>query len=222
MLSRRETLRGGTAVVAAIAGAGALAARTAIEDPILTIEREWQALDVERNQISEVEGAQYRKLPAWARAGQPGDGSGWPDMSDLPEFADSIGPGKLMKRPLPGDIRRFNLLAEVAASADPERLAEVKAEGRARYRAHLARVEERDRLYRDLGLDDLYEQDDALFDRQCAIEHRMAVTPALTAAGIAIKLRRWAKFADLDCDEDEHLVISALQDAERLAGEVAT
>ncbi len=41
MLTRRAALRGGTATVAVIAGAGAVTARGAVDEPLLDLERQW-------------------------------------------------------------------------------------------------------------------------------------------------------------------------------------
>ncbi len=52
MLTRRAALKGGTATVAAIAGAGAVAARLAVDDPVIALVEEikrhgaaWSAID---------------------------------------------------------------------------------------------------------------------------------------------------------------------------------
>ena len=43
MLTRRAALKGGTATVAAIASAGAVAARVAVDEPLIQLERQWRA-----------------------------------------------------------------------------------------------------------------------------------------------------------------------------------
>jgi hypothetical protein len=45
MLSRRETLRGGSAAVVGIAVSGTVAARVAVEDPVIALRNERERLD---------------------------------------------------------------------------------------------------------------------------------------------------------------------------------
>ncbi len=82
--------------------------------------------------------------------------------------------------------------------------------------------------------DDSDEARDPLFDRLIEMEVQMHRTPATTPAGIAVKLRMWARHHGSDFGEDwwqssvedfgSNLdvvpIIGALHDAERLAGRV--
>ena len=221
MLTRRDALRGGTATVAVIAGAGAVAARVAVEDPVLVLERQWQVMREESERRTGFLIERMDQRPAWAQPGPSGLGFdwGWPDVSDLPEFKDLCGSSALANRPTLEMVEKYNRHAEICADDDLEGLAKVKAEGRARVRALEARHQEKKDLERELGIHDWDERQQPHTDRMHELEEQMIGTPALTVAGIAAKLRYWKYYEDpTQPGIVERSALSALRDAERLAG----
>ena len=73
MFTRRAALRGGTATVAVIAGAGAVAARVAVEDPVIALVEEikrhaavWEGIDGELEE-SRYEAFADRYCELWAQ-----------------------------------------------------------------------------------------------------------------------------------------------------------
>jgi hypothetical protein len=80
--------------VAAIAVTGAVAARVAVDDPVVALEQQWQAITADNNRLWAIYDTQYARLPAWAKPGPDGRGAepGWPDVSDLPEFRGVCSP----------------------------------------------------------------------------------------------------------------------------------
>ncbi len=82
--------------------------------------------------------------------------------------------------------------------------------------------------------DESDEARDPLYDRLNEIEFQIHRTPAKSPSGIAVKLRMWGRshgysfpgewwelsVEDFDGDLDHMPIVSALRDAERLAGEV--
>jgi hypothetical protein len=225
-ISRRTALKGGTATVAVIAAGGAVAARVAIDEPVIALERQWKAMQAEMKRCSNFWCQQYDSMPAWARAGPDGKSKGhtpgWPDISDLPAFKGATGPEQLGKRPRLAEVRAFNLLVEDRARDYPGRLAEVKVEGRARVRAWIGRYRQVEDIERALGIHDWDNQMEPHHDRMSEVEQQMIDTPALTAEGIAVKLRFWNYIegprSESSAGVGEGFALSALRDAERLAG----
>jgi hypothetical protein len=163
----------------------------------------------------------YDRLPSWAAPGPDGHGRawGWPDVSDLPEFEGYTGSGLLTRRPCLQMVEAYNRQAEVRAAHDPNSLAKAKAEGRSRLRAWNDRQQEKDALYKELGLDDIDDRLEPHYQRRDDLEYRITETPATSVAGIAVKLRLFARHTDSESGDFVHdFVLSALRDAERLAG----
>ncbi len=220
-ITRRSALRGGTATVAAIAVTGAVVARVAVDDPVVALERQWQAINAIDSQMWKDYRAQYDKLPAWAKLGSDGHGggSGLSDISDLPEFKGRTGPGRLPLRPTLQVVEGYNRWTEAEAAHDPQCIAKAKAEGRARVQAWENRHQERDALEKELGIDDIDGRLEPNLEQRDAIEYEITDTPAASVAGIAVKLRLFAHHTDSEAGDFVHdFVLSALRDAERLAG----
>ncbi len=207
-----------TGVKAALAGVQA-------DEPLLAIEQEWFAIHKELQERSDQWSRAYDRLPAWARDGKDQHGRewGWPDVGDLPEFKGACKSG-LSTRAALWEVESFNEAAQLAAIEDPEKYAETTAQCDARVRAWEARQVEKDDVERRAGIDDWDERSKPFFERQDAIEEKMMAAPAHSFAGIAVKLRLAAYYADpgnagpesLDCDRK--IMFHAFRDAARLAG----
>ena len=234
-ISRRGALLGATAAAAVTgltvatlamkaAGVKATLAGVQVDEPLLAIEQEWFALDKELRERDGQWLRAYDGLPAWARGGKDQHGRewGWPDVGDLPEFKSACKAG-LSTRPNLGELAAFNAAAQIPAATDPEKSLETIAQCDARVRAWEARQVEKDDLERQAGIDDWDETSQPFFERQDTIEEKIMTTPAHSFAGIAVKLRLAAYYADPGkaglegLDWDRKIMFHAFRDAARLA-----
>ena len=121
------------------------------------------------------------------------------------------------------------LLNEVNKSvASPKEYAKRQAEGRDRVRAWIKRQREKRAWYRRVGLEDWDAREKPLYERMDRAETCIMNTPASGPAGMAVKLRMYARLtgadddiqsvADNDLEWDQRFVRNVLRDAERLAG----
>ncbi len=238
-ITRRGALLGATAAAAvtgltvaplAIKSAAvkaALAGQTV--EPLLALEQEWLAIHKEIQERGALWSRAHDSLPAWARGGKDQHGRewGWPDVGDLPEFKSACEAG-LSTRPAIYEVHSFNKDARLAVIDDGAKHAETAAQGDARVRAWEARQAEKTDLERQAGIDDWDEKSEPFFERQDAVEEKIMVTPAHSVAGIAVKLRLAAYYADPgksgpeSLDWDRKIMFHAFRDAERLTGEVAS
>ena len=103
-------------------------------------------------------------------------------------------------------------------------MVETAAQCDARVRAWAARQTEKTDLERQAGIDDWDARLEPFYQRQDAVEERIMDTPAQSVAGIAVKLRLAAHYADPGkegpegLDWDRRLMYRTLHDAEHLAG----
>ncbi len=221
-ITRRNALLGATAAAVVAGVPGAVQA----VEPLLAMEQEWLAIHEEIQEMSRQWSLAYHRLPAWARGGKDQHGRewGWPDVGDLPEFKSACKAG-LSTRPPLWEVQSFNKAARIAAINDHEKHAEAAAQGDARVRAWEARHAEKADLERQAGIDNWDERSEPFFDRQDAVEEKIMVTPAHSFAGIAVKLRLAAYYADPgkdgpeSLDWDRRIMFHAFRDAARLAGE---
>ncbi len=231
--SRRDALMGaGAAAVVTGVTATPLAMKATgvkaalVGDPLLAMERQWFAIGKELRERGGQWSRAYDGLPAWARGGKDQHGRewGWPDVGDLPEFKSACKDG-LSTRPALTEVHSFNEDAQLATIKDPEKYAETIAQCDARVRAWEARQTEKTGLERQAGIDDWDERSEPFFERQDAVEEKIMATPAHSFAGIAVKLRLAAYYADPgkngpeSLDWDRKIMFHALRDTTRLAGE---
>ncbi len=233
-ISRRDALLGATAAAVvtgaitaplAIKAAGVKAALAG--EPLIALEQEWLAIHKELQERGGWWSRAHDRLPAWARGGedQHGRNWGWPDVGDLPEFKSACKAGLSTRAPL-WEVESFNEAAQLAAAKNPTKHAETMAQCDARVRAWEARQTEKTDLERQLGFDDWDAKSEPFFERQDAVEEKIMDTPAHSFAGIAVKLRLAAYYADPgkagpeSLDWDRKIMFHAFRDATRLAREV--
>ncbi len=231
-ISRRDSLLGATAaavvtgatvVPLATKAAGVKAALAG--EPLLAMEREWNAIHKELQERDGQWSRAYDRLPAWARGGEDQHGRkwGWPDVGDLPEFKAACKAGLSTRAPL-WAVEAFNEAAQLAAAKNPKKHAETITQCDARVHAWEARQTEKTDLERQAGIDNWDEGSQPFFDRQDTIEEKIMVTPAHSFAGIAVKLRLAVYYADPgkdgpeSLDWDRQIMFHAFCDAARLAG----
>ncbi len=231
-ITRRNALLGASAAavtgltVAPLAMKSAAVKAVLAGEPLLVLEQEWFAIHKESQQRGAWWSRAHDSLPAWARGGEDQHGRqwGWPDVGDLPEFKSACKAG-LSTRPPLWEVQSFNEAAQLAAIEDPEKYAETIAQCDARIHAWEARQVEKDDLERQAGIDNWDERSEPFFERQDAIEEKIMAAPAHSFAGIAVKLRLAAYYADPgkagpeSLDLDRKIMFHAFRDAERLAGE---
>ena len=232
-ISRRDAMLGATAAVAvtgltaaplAIKAAGVKAALA--NEPLLVMERKWLAIRKEFQERNAWYSWAHDRLPAWARDGKDQHGRewGWPDVGDLPEFKSACKAG-LSTRAALYEVQSFNKAARIAAINDHEKHAQAAAQGDARVHAWEARQTEKTDLERQAGIDNWDEKLEPFFERQDAVEEKIMATPAHSVAGIAVKLRLAAYYADPGkagpetLGWDRKIMFHAFRDAARLAGE---
>ena len=138
-ISRRDALLGATAAAAvtgltvaplAIKSTGVKAALAGpTDEPLIAMEREWNAIHKELQERGAWWSRAYDGLPAWARGGkdQHGRNWGWPDVGDLPEFKSACKAG-LSTRASLTEVDSFNEAAKLSAIKDPEKYAETIAQ----------------------------------------------------------------------------------------------
>ena len=235
-ISRRDALLGATAAAVTtgaataplvIKAAGVKAALAG--EPLLVLEQEWLTCNEGLKERDRWWSRAYSRLPAWARGGKDQHGRewGWPDVGDLPEFKSACKSG-LSTRPASWEVQSFNEAAQLAAIENPEKYAETIAQCDARVRAWEARETEKTDLERQAGIDNWDERSEPFFERQDAVEEKIMATPAHSFAGIAVKLRLAAYYADPgengpeSLDWDRKIMFAAFCDVERLAGEAGS
>ncbi len=234
-ITRRDALLGATAAAAVTsltvaplaikAGSVKAALASPTVEPLLALEQEWLAIHKEIQERGALWSRAYDSLPAWARGGKDQHGRewGWPDVGDLPEFKSACEAG-LSTRPPLWEAQSFNEAAQLAAIEDPEKHAETIAQCDARVHAWEARQTEKTDLERQAGIDDWDKKSEPFFERQDAVEEKIMDTPAHSIAGVAVKLRLAAYYADPgkegpeSLDWDRKIMFHAFRDAERLAG----
>ncbi len=195
-------------------------------DPLLAMEQEWLTIRKEFQERDAWYSRAHDRLPAWARNGKDQHGRewGWPDVGDMPEFKSACKAG-LSTRASLTEVDSFNEAAKLAAIKDPEKYAETIAQCDVRVRAWEARQAEKTDLERQAGIDDWDERSEPFFERQDAVEEKIMATAAHSIAGIAVKLRLAAYYADPgeagpeSLDWDRKIMFHAFRDAARLAGE---
>ena len=109
------TRRSALATIGASAGATVVPVAafpvSAGDEKLLALERDWLAAKAAIRDRSKQYWAAEAQIPAWARSGPTNHGgeSGWPDVSDLPEFRGHIGPRPLLSsRPNLPELRWYN------------------------------------------------------------------------------------------------------------------
>lgn len=159
----------------------------AADAEIIALWRQWLAKKDELVRNTEESKAATAKLPEWARPGAPGE-KGWPEINTTePPFKSDVMPWRANKRPALKDIlvehKVFANLA--AASGDDDLREEIRALGRARVRAWIARVREQRTWRERVGLTDLDVKGDVLCDQLFEIEERIgeALVHALDGFG---------------------------------------
>ena len=236
-ISRRDALLGATAAAVV---AGAITAPLALKpvnvnaasvhavDPMLAMGQDWLSNRVEIKERNDFWNLAYDRLPGWARSGvdQYGRNCGWPDVGDLPEFRSAC-KADLSTRPNLTDVHSFNENARIAAITDPAKYAETITQCDARVRGWVTRLTEQTNLQRQVGIYNWDAEVEPLYERQDAVEDNIKDTQAHSFAGIAVKLRLAAHYASdglqdsegLDGNWERQLILSALRDLDRLAGE---
>ena len=216
--SRREALKGATALVAAAAAVTVSTIATATEDSVIALVAEWERLHAESLAVSNRAEAIRNSLPEWCR------------LSIKPSRQDIESPHFI---PLHiGGIKASLLVSGSPGAALAEARREVDE-----YRANALREWEekaaaRDRMRQESGLYAAEERFEALLDQRDAMEERVWSTPATTIAGIAAKMAvaayatdtRDDEFSDFeeDLDPSKKLLVSVRRDAERMAGRASS
>lgn len=186
-LSRRAILRGG---VAAAALSAIPAAGAVLPDPLLAMDRERLRLKAERQRIEDWCEIMFERAPK--RVLMECD-----QIGGHPYYASvDITPAQVVGR----------------SNVSPERQAEYER----RIPEMRAQDAKRKLWLRNAGVCAAEEKADKLHDQEWAIQDAIAGTPAISPAGIVVKLRR---VLDSDIEDTEARYIhSAIADLERLGG----
>jgi hypothetical protein len=194
-LTRRQTVTAGAASAIAAAMAttpGQTSANGPNDQRILELDAERRRLKARDLEISREINRLEDTLPAHLASGTDNHGRflGFALLdTSIPAVSKMCGTAvhPWSSRPSLSDIRRFNRHTESLAAPGADR-DHRRAEGRERIRHWIARRREQREARRVRGIDRLYAESEATFERINAIEHEIVDTPADGPAGVRVKL----------------------------------
>ena len=236
-LSRRAVLRVTAAGAAAVAPFRAMAALTSTTptEPLLALEAKWRASFAETVKASRQWSAIHDTLPEHAQGGWPRIPHNSP-LFDGPHAAVLGRPGTAISLT---ELRKFNSKVERferTVGASPERIAEVRAEGRARVRWWIETYRDGERIGAESGLHAASDYCELVGAKFIELQSQILKAQAVTIDGVRIKLAVLVHMETIngytdfhgnlvkpveDWDYTDRALYNLHLDAERLAGAAA-
>jgi hypothetical protein len=186
--------------------------RRATVDPALTLAREIEEANAANARLLDRATDAYERLPEWAR-GYPKIAVDHPLFVGLPRPESVKGhPWQAMREDWESYFRGIENstppgpMREAMQRKNLDRLAVIDAE-QTRIEAEHVRV----------GYPQAQAESDAMGEHAAELEKRLAATAATTLHGVIAKLKIAMQYASIE-DIEDRLTMSALSDAERLAG----
>jgi hypothetical protein len=236
-LTRRAILRATAASATIMAPAVAMAAlpRAAPTEPLLALEAKWRASIADTNEAGRQWSAIHDTLPEHAQGGWPRIPTSSP-LFDGPHAVVLGRPGTAISltelRKINSKIEKF----ERTVGASPERIAEVRAEGRARVRWWIETYRDGNRISAESGFDAAGDHCEVVGAKLIEFQNQILKARAVTIDGVRIKLAVLLHMATIngytdfygnvvkpleDWDYTDRALFNLHLDAERLAGGAA-